>query len=171
MITPTVDAENYFDIAPVTTVDALDRFFDLEAHAPDDEANAGTGATSRHMSFYRALVASHSETLGMHLGTLFSASERAAGLLGFHWRRRFYIIYVTRPERFAPARAQDTALARLVDWCAGEGRCDSVEFTALSGLATVDVKTWAPGSPEGCRLRAHRASLGGWLMHGASKLS
>ena len=167
----TGDADSRFDIAPVTTVDALDRFFDLEAYAPDDEAYAGTCASSRHMSFYRALVASHSESLGVHLGILFSANERAAGLLGFLWRRSFHVTHVTRPERFAPVRAQDTALARLVDWCVAEGRCDSIEFTALSSLESVDVTAWAPSSAKGCRLRAHRASLGGWLMHGASKLS
>jgi hypothetical protein len=151
-----------FDIAPVSSLDVLDRYFDLEHYAPDDEAGRGSCASSRHISFYRALVRQHAQSLGVHIGILYAGEERAAGLIGFLWRRQFHIVHLTRPEAFAPLHAERVALARLIQWCRATDVCDSIDMSALEASAAPALATQ---TSQCTLLRAHSASLQGWLAH------
>lgn len=151
-----------FEIAPVSSVQALDSYFDLEHYAPDDELGRGACASSQHMSFYRALASAHAAALGLHIGILHSGTERAAGLIGFLWRRQLYVVHITRTEAFAPAHVERTALARLIEWCFAQGACDSVN---LSALPESDARAWATRTSGSTRLRAHEAAVSAWWRH------
>lgn len=159
-----------FEIAEVKNEAQLHRYLSLEQQGADDEAGHGACASSRHISFHRALVGC-AEGPRTYAGFLHTGGECAAGMLGFAWRKQFYLVHVTRTERHAAARPQDRALARLAEWCAGPGACGHIDLTALARLPAVDLAAWNPRISSGLRLRARRATLRGWVLHGMERLS
>ena len=149
-----------FEMNAVSTLESLDRYYDLEHYAPDDEAWLGACASSRHMSFYRALVVQHARELGIHAGYLYAGDQVAAGLLAFLWRGQLHLVHITRPEAFAPANADYLALARVVEWCFQQRACSAVDISALVNL---EPEAWATRNIQHQRLRADRNALPGWL--------
>jgi hypothetical protein len=146
-----------FDLLPAArTADAIECYLELESNAPDDEIGRGASASARHTSFHRALATRFAETLGMRIGFLHAGDQLAAGLIGFQWRGRFFLVHTTRSLTGEPQGASIALLGRFLQLCFEQRLCDAIE---ISAAGCPDAPDWSTCVGSSIVLQAQAASV------------